>query len=165
MKIPEIASEQKSLSEIWRDQHLRLKLARKIKRQRKRLREENLLKLRHKEYEEFFKLTDNDDSLEFWEATYRKVCGITHKISSRHVNRKILQRVYEDNIKQYGTLTCYLCNNEIIFGDDEVEHKIPISRGGKSIYNNLGISCRNCNRRKHSKTEEEFKSNESNPKA
>lgn len=70
---------------------------------------------------------------------------------------KTIQLVYEDNIKQYGTLTCYLCLHPIPFGKDTLEHKIPLSRGGTNEYNNLGIACQSCNCKKHNKTEEEFR--------
>lgn len=69
---------------------------------------------------------------------------------------KTIQQVYEDNIKKYGTLTCYLCLNLIEFGKDSLEHKIPISRGGNSQYDNLEISCRRCNSKKQNKTVEEY---------
>ena len=68
-----------------------------------------------------------------------------------------IQRVYEDNIKQYGTLTCYLCLKPIEFREDCLEHKIPISRGGTNIKENLAIAHRSCNSKKHIKTEEEYR--------
>lgn len=68
----------------------------------------------------------------------------------------IVQLVYEDNIKKYGTLTCYLCLLSIEFGKDELEHKIPLSRGGTHDYNNLEIACGKCNRKKYNKTLNEF---------
>ena len=39
------------------------------------------------------------------------------------------QQVYEDNIKQYGTLTCYLCEEKIEFGLDNLEHKAHLYFG------------------------------------
>lgn len=68
-----------------------------------------------------------------------------------------IQRVYEDNIKKYGTLTCYLCSKPIIFKEDSLEHKIPLSRGGTNLYENLDIAHRRCNSIKKAKTEQEFK--------
>lgn len=67
-----------------------------------------------------------------------------------------VQLVYEDNIKKYGTLTCYLCLKPIPFGKDQLEHKIPLVRGGSNNYDNLAIACKHCNCTKHSKTIEEF---------
>lgn len=68
-----------------------------------------------------------------------------------------IQMVYEDNIKKYGTLTCYLCENPILFGKDNLEHKAPLSRGGTNEYKNLGVACFKCNRKKGKKTVEEYK--------
>ena len=68
-----------------------------------------------------------------------------------------IKLVYEDNIKKYGTLTCYLCLKSIEFGKDCLEHKVPLSRGGTSLYENLGIAHRGCNSRKGRRTEEEYK--------
>jgi len=67
-----------------------------------------------------------------------------------------IQMVYEDNIKKYGTLTCYLCKKLIKFGDDSLEHKTPLSRGGMNEYNNLAIAHRSCNSKKYNKTYEEY---------
>ena len=70
---------------------------------------------------------------------------------------KTIQLVYEDNIKKYGTLTCYLCLSPIPFGQDHFEHKIPLSRGGINEYSNLAIAHRSCNCKKHTKTEAEYR--------
>ena len=75
---------------------------------------------------------------------------------SENLTPKIVQLVYEDNIKQYGTLTCYLCIKPIEFGKDCLEHKTPISQGGKSEYNNLAVAHRICNLTKGKKTYEEY---------
>lgn len=76
-----------------------------------------------------------------------------------------IKLVYEDNIKKYGTLTCYLCRKPIdmqlkFFNkltSEHLEHKIPLSRGGKNDYENLGIACCKCNVRKRNKTVSEYK--------
>lgn len=73
------------------------------------------------------------------------------------LSMKTIQMLYEDNIKKYGTLTFYLCSAPISFGNDSFEHKTPISRGGTNEYNNLAIACRNCNSKKGTKTEEEYR--------
>lgn len=73
------------------------------------------------------------------------------------LNIKTVQLVYEDNIKKYGTLTCYLCLMPIEFKKDHLEHKIPLSRGGSNEYNNLAIACQHCNNKKSFKTEKEYR--------
>lgn len=90
----------------------------------------------------------------------RKLYKAQRKIyeqQSGELTLQIIQRVYEDNIKKYGTLTCYLCKNPIPFGGDSLEHKTPLSRNGLNIYENLEIACKSCNSRKHNKTEEEYR--------
>lgn len=67
-----------------------------------------------------------------------------------------IQMVYEDNIKKFGKLTCYLCELPIEFGQDSLEHNIPLSRGGTHIYENLGVSHNSCNSKKRDKTAEEY---------
>lgn len=76
--------------------------------------------------------------------------------SNRKIGLKVVQLVYDSNVKKYGRLTCYLCFLPIDFGNDHLEHKTPISRGGGNTFENLDVSCAGCNRRKHTKTAEEF---------
>ena len=38
----------------------------------------------------------------------------------------------------------------------EYKHKIPLSRGGLNIYENLTIACRSCNCKKNNKTDKEY---------
>ncbi len=64
------------------------------------------------------------------------------------ITKDTIQRLYEDNIKQFGTLTCSLCGNPIKFGEDSIDHKKPISKGGNNDYCNLAIAHLICNKRK-----------------
>ena len=41
-------------------------------------------------------------------------------------------------------------------GKGELEHKVPISRGGESSLDNITLACFLCNKEKHNKTPEEF---------
>ncbi len=76
---------------------------------------------------------------------------------------KKVQLVYERNISKYGRLVCALCNKPIKFGEDSLEHFIPLSRYEEFPYrdlnalNNLGISHRKCNSSKGTKTLEEWR--------
>ena len=70
--------------------------------------------------------------------------------------KNLIQMVYEDNIKRYGTLTCYLCGLSVEFGNDHLEHKVPLSKGGKHEYCNLEVACSYCNLSKGSKDLEDF---------
>ena len=68
-----------------------------------------------------------------------------------------VQYLYENNIREYGTLTCYLCLKPIKFGKDSLEHKTPFCRGGSNKVENIGIAHILCNSKKHSRTEKEYK--------
>lgn len=81
----------------------------------------------------------------------------TWEINGGKLTIKRIQIVYENNIKKYGSLTCYLCKKPIKFGKDCLEHKIPLSRGGTNKYINLAIAHRSCNGKKYNRTEKEYK--------
>jgi 5-methylcytosine-specific restriction endonuclease McrA len=68
----------------------------------------------------------------------------------------VIQKVYEDNIKEFGTLTCIYCIEKIAFGKDTLEHILPLSRGGTNDYENLSIACNICNSTKKQRTIEEW---------
>jgi len=94
---------------------------------------------------------------------YAKIYGQKRKAMMKgggKLSIHTIQLIYEDNIKKYGTLTCYLCLNPIKFSEDSLEHKIPLIRGGTNEYNNLAVACIKCNHRKNKKTEEEFRNGE-----
>lgn len=86
---------------------------------------------------------------------YCKAARARRKNGGR-INVSILQFIYERNIKENGTLTCCICKNKIAFGQDSLEHKVPVSRGGTNSLDNLDIACIQCNKMKNSKTMEEY---------
>jgi 5-methylcytosine-specific restriction endonuclease McrA len=99
---------------------------------------------------------------------FREDCNISksreYKLSKRHssveagyLSVATVQKLYKNNIKKYGILTCYLCKKPIIEGKETLDHKLCLFRGGTNKYSNLGISCAKCNGRKHIKTVKEYK--------
>lgn len=61
---------------------------------------------------------------------------------------------WEALLKQYGR-RCAYCGGEAAL--IEADHRVPLSRGGKNTIANILPACRRCNRRKRTKTEEEFR--------
>ena len=55
--------------------------------------------------------------------------------------------------KQNGK--CFYCG-EVLNSKFDIDHKIPLSRGGSNWPENLCCACARCNRSKHTKTVEEF---------
>lgn len=88
---------------------------------------------------------------------FRKIRKAKRKLLTKDLTITIIQQVYEDNIKQYGTLTCYLCLQPIPFGQDHLEHKTPLSRGGNNERGNLDVACQKCNWKKRCRTEIEYR--------
>jgi len=89
---------------------------------------------------------------------YNRLCLIKRRNKTKFgsLTIAVIQEVYQENIKYYGTLTCYLCLKPIEFGQDCLEHKIPLSRSGTNQKENLAIAHRSCNAKKYNKTEEEY---------
>ena len=86
-----------------------------------------------------------------------KAHNLNRRLQTKDLDVEKVKQVYDNNIKQFGTLTCYLCFNPIEFKKDHLEHKIPLSRGGTNKIENLNISCKHCNWSKGNKTEEEYR--------
>jgi len=82
----------------------------------------------------------------------------------------IIQLAYELNIKKYGKLTCCICFKSVKFGDDSIEHNIPISRANefKSVnihgIDNLDVAHITCNSSKGTKTLDEYRLWKNNPR-
>lgn len=51
---------------------------------------------------------------------------------------------------------CYLCGDFVDFDSFEIEHKVPISKGGTNDLSNLFCSCHCCNTIKHDIYPEDF---------
>src|ERR1700752_1187876 len=81
--------------------------------------------------------------------------------------KKVKKVIYRDNIRKYGSLTCYYCKRNHInrggnckkneeFNMATIDHKRPISKKCKNNRNNLIVSCYICNQLKGNKLYEEF---------
>ena len=68
-------------------------------------------------------------------------------------NSKLWKKISKDILKR-DNYTCAYCGKR--GGILEIDHILPISRGGSDNKSNLVTSCRHCNRQKKDKTVEEF---------
>lgn len=51
---------------------------------------------------------------------------------------------------------CHYCRIGLTIHSAEIDHLIPVSRGGETVLQNLRPSCQPCNREKSDKTESEY---------
>lgn len=68
------------------------------------------------------------------------------------VDRQNLSHLYDSLVSYWGQ-RCVYCG---VDGDLEIEHIVPISRGGTNSRTNLTLACRACNQKKGNKTAAEF---------
>jgi len=87
----------------------------------------------------------------------KKASSHNRRVMTKDLTKETVQRVYEDNIKKYGTLTCCLCDKPIAFGEDSLEHLTPLTRQGSNNFSNLGVAHLICNIRKQVMTLKEWK--------
>jgi 5-methylcytosine-specific restriction endonuclease McrA len=93
----------------------------------------------------------------------KTVCGKTVKQDEheRNVNcPKCLAIQFPSNgtvePNSNNTFTCFYCGRIMSDKYHELDHKIPLSRGGRNILDNLVNSCRDCNRAKGDMTAQEY---------
>jgi 5-methylcytosine-specific restriction endonuclease McrA len=89
------------------------------------------------------KRVSNVNYLTFWEWKVKR-----NKLS---VSAKQLQQLYLKNPN------CYYCAVSLNHRQIHIDHKMPRSRNGIEGMDNLVISCPDCNRLKHTRSEQEFK--------
>lgn len=83
--------------------------------------------------------------------------GITGRVSNPYKEYSILRKHSKDFDawvrRTYGrqSARCFYCNCDLSHKRINVEHIIPMSKGGKTSSNNMVISCAPCNKEKGSK--------------
>lgn len=124
----------------------------------KKLKEQRHLKGISKEYGSGngVKINKQTERVKSYKKRLQKKVGLAQKKYTGKINIDVLQILYEDNIKKYGTLTCIYCLKPLKIGEDTLEHKQPLKNGGTNNYDNLGVACRFCNTQKGAKTLEEY---------
>ncbi len=95
---------------------------------------------------------DLDNDIEEFEAKFAKT-----RLES--VDVKLLMVIRKQIFKRDNS-TCQYCAQ--VGGRLELDHIIPISKGGSNFDNNLTTACFRCNRQKRDKTVEEFQSGRTN---
>lgn len=83
---------------------------------------------------------------------YRK----KHSQVRRAIRKKVYSKLETDEILNIlKTKKCYWCN-KTIKKDKCLDHYIPLAKGGKNTIENIVVSCRSCNAKKHAKDPLQF---------
>jgi len=82
---------------------------------------------------------------------YVRVSGNKRRAAS--AGRHFTFAEWEELLRHHAGHCAYCGSIERI----EADHRIPLCRGGSNEISNILPACRHCNRRKHRKTEEEFR--------
>lgn len=79
---------------------------------------------------------------------------------SRYEARKYgatIEEVHRDVVYKRDKGICYLCGKRVDKKSWQLEHVIPLSRGGSHSYSNVAVSHPICNQMKRAKTPEEYR--------
>lgn len=84
-----------------------------------------------------------------------------------HQNRRALLRSAEgslssnlfDRLMRLQDCSCVYCGCNLMQADIHLDHKTPLSRGGKNCDENMQLTCSVCNLKKHTKTHKEYLAN------
>lgn len=100
-------------------------------------------------------------SIEWLERRYHALEAIGFETSIRKYGQKeqraLMTPALKKQIKERDNYTCQICGK---YMPDEVglqiDHIVPVSRGGKSVPSNLRVLCDKCNRKKGAKVEARY---------
>lgn len=70
---------------------------------------------------------------------------------------EIVIKFHKSEIIKRDGLACYLCGKKLTEKTAEIEHILPLSRGGNHKPENVKLACKPCNSSKNSKTLTEYK--------
>lgn len=102
-----------------------------------------------------------DKPMQYYRAYYKK--NYTHILIS-HQNRRALGEIdikaFEQKFIDLGS-QCFYCHCPLVLEKNlpnsrTIDHMLPIKRGGTNDIDNLAPACWDCNRKKHTRTAEEF---------
>jgi len=88
---------------------------------------------------------------------YTQAKGHNQRIKERYPETWAKSTLTNESLAEWITtaklLSCPYCADPV----KEIDHKIPLSKGGEHSVDNLQMLCLDCNRSKHDMTDEEFK--------
>lgn len=81
---------------------------------------------------------------------------LKHKTSKKNYNRTKISHTKRERIFLRDKHKCFYCGKLLTRNTFQLDHKIPISRGGNNLDKNLVVACKICNLKKGTLTSKEF---------
>lgn len=101
-------------------------------------------------------ILDSDRSLRTINSTFNVPWIILLQNCSPRVKKTMTPRLSRHNVYLRDGYACQYCGWRGALSNLTLDHLIPCSRGGKTIWENVITACRSCNHRKGSRTIEEL---------
>lgn len=109
----------------------------------------------YKKYNKMYRITNNSILLKYDLNRYkgnRRIYCIVRNYNKKEGNKLMTIKLYKEILKKHN-YKCHYCQTK---KNIEMDHKVPISKGGKSIKINLVASCKSCNSKKGIKMYKKF---------
>lgn len=106
-------------------------------------------KKRIKEYQAKYRANNPEkryDTDRKYRQTHRDECNLKSRARASRVKGKVIK----EEITNWGTGLCGICD-ELLNGSYEIDHILPLNKGGEHIADNLQLAHKTCNRRKKDK--------------
>jgi hypothetical protein len=106
----------------------------------------NDILIKTEEFDELHAI-DKDITYDFHHAIFKNAIATTNVDEKKERQRKIT-KVQVRKLLEMQDHLCLYCLKDISKEDYHVDHMVPISFGGKTVFSNLAIACVRCNLRK-----------------
>lgn len=125
-----------------------------------RLIEHNRTPAKRAKSREYMRSRIGTEEYRAYQRAYKKRTGkgTTDKAERRaRVRNATVEKVSRHDVITRDGLICYLCAITLTWDSATLDHVIPLARGGSHSLDNLRVCCGTCNRRKHTRTLDEYR--------
>ena len=80
-----------------------------------------------------------------------KTCKSMDHTFKHRGNQRLVKTSRRKEIFARDNARCYMCSKQLLFTEFELDHLLPVSRGGDSSPQNVAVACMRCNRSRGSR--------------
>ena len=89
-------------------------------------------------------------------TNYQKTKGAVAARAAHTLSADMVEKIKRKKLSKQDNM-CIYCASTISLTTSDLDHKVPVSRGGTNNESNFQALCKKCNKEKHSKTDEEYR--------